>query len=106
MRALIKEAGYDPLTRDGDRNDPESPMYWGKDQAVSANVFVVFDEGDVHDVHGPFTDLNAAIDSADVNGGKVRPLIAPSPIPGRVKVEATTGRRGDQPLEHSGRLTA
>jgi hypothetical protein len=31
MRALIREAGYDPLTRDGDRNDPESPMHWSKD---------------------------------------------------------------------------
>jgi hypothetical protein len=31
MRTLIKEAGYDPLTRDGERNDPDSPKFWGRD---------------------------------------------------------------------------
>ena len=57
-------------------------MYWCKDHEAAPMFSVVFDEGDVHDVHGPFTDLDAAIDSADVNGGKVRPLKSPSPDSG------------------------
>lgn len=31
MRALVAEAGYNPLGRDGERNDPLSPKYWGHD---------------------------------------------------------------------------
>jgi hypothetical protein len=28
MRALLAEAGYDPMAKNGDRNDPTSPIHW------------------------------------------------------------------------------
>jgi hypothetical protein len=31
MRGLVAEAGYVPLARDGERNDPALPKYWGHD---------------------------------------------------------------------------
>jgi hypothetical protein len=40
MRALVAMAGYNPLTKDGDRNNPDSPIYWGKDADPAAPRWV------------------------------------------------------------------
>jgi hypothetical protein len=40
MRALVAEAGYDPLARGGDRSNPDSPIYWGKDVDPTAPRWV------------------------------------------------------------------
>lgn len=38
MRSLVAEAGYNPLGRDGERNDPFSPKYWGNDTDVDKRI--------------------------------------------------------------------
>jgi hypothetical protein len=40
MRALVAEAGYDALAKGGDRSNPDSPIYWGKDPDPAAPRWV------------------------------------------------------------------